>query len=489
MEFIVQQNITTLPISSLKPFRSRVHLSEIRTQSRRLHAKLVAWDNNQGMGCLVGSANFTTAAFDSLNTEACILISEADRFVNSLFDGQLSKKAISFSDFEPGKDREPTPEENEGTPLVIVSALLNEVGQLKVAYKHRLMPSPAYLQLAIRTPDEPRPRAMLELPVRENWTATLIPPEVVFKDVHGTLLASLVADVEGIRQESPPIWVIQKQRLTHDPADNSRSSRRLNVDETGEGLNEILEEIGRRDGPVAIIEYLRHLTIRFNDGSGRLPGQRKFRLRIRDPFRPDVAPDWLIHAKSETNTLAQAIYEFVDRHEVRRLRRHLKRGNINGMENFLDILTALIRLLYIYCRRGVVHRNQLIGRICDYIEIAMSGTDEDGNAVPGYLCNVFDNLGSNSSYLQEVIDELNFFGQIQAALLIVQSVRFVPGEKLRGIPPATRPSECLPYLVTQIKKTVNDLRLVAPPTEKVMKALAEYNMFSEAELNSLAQEV
>jgi hypothetical protein len=105
------------------------------------------------------------------------------------------------------------------------------------------------------------------------------------------------------------------------------------------------------------------------------------------------------------------------------------------------------------------------------------------------LCNIFENLGSNASYLQEVIDELNFLGQIQAALVIVQSVRFVPGEKLRGVPPATRPRECLTYLVTEMTKTFNALRVAAPPTESVIKALAEYNMFSEAELYDLSKEI
>jgi hypothetical protein len=33
------------------------------------------------------------------------------------------------------------------------------------------------------------------------------------------------------------------------------------------------------------------------------------------------------------------------------------------MENFLDVFTALVRLLYVYHRRGVVDRLKLIGRI------------------------------------------------------------------------------------------------------------------------------
>lgn len=55
----------------------------------------------------------------------------------------------------------------------------------------------------------------------------------------------------------------------------------------------------------------------------------------------------LNHAKGEADDLEEAILDFVDQHDKYKLRKHAESGNINGMDNFFDILTTLIRLLYI----------------------------------------------------------------------------------------------------------------------------------------------
>ena len=197
--------------------------------------------------------------------------------------------------------------------------------------------------------------------------------------------------------------------------------------------------------------------------------------------------------KSDTivspSTLAEAIYDFVDRHELRRLRRHAQRGNINGMENFLDIFTALIRLLYVYYVRGIVPQGQLVGRMCRYLEIATGGTEEEDYRSEGYLTTVFENLSGNSHYMQEIIDELNFLGYLLAALVIVQKVRFIPGERLPKMKSPERPSESLPHVSGQIRDTIKQLRLKQPSEEQVTKALTEYNMFTNVELSELAKEI
>ena len=94
------------------------------------------------------------------------------------------------------------------------------------------------------------------------------------------------------------MWVIQEHRLTYEPSGEG-SSARQKVEETGEGLAEILDEIGKREGIGAVIEYLRHMNIRFNDEEGGLFVGRKFRLRPRDPFHADMAPEWLLQHQKE----------------------------------------------------------------------------------------------------------------------------------------------------------------------------------------------
>lgn len=314
IELVVQQQTTNLPVAQVKELGTKVSLSELRNSSRRLHAKLVAWESSTGSGCLVGSANFTTAAFDSRNVEACLLLPEARDALRTLFDKDLAKRPVRFEEFTPGTDQEPRLDDTDLASLRLTSALLAD-GELRVAYRHRLKLMPTSLRVAIRTVGEQRPRALFNLPNQENGMATLGPWQTTLMEAHGSLLASLVAETENGREESPPIWVIQEARLTYEPSGEGSSVPKSRVEETGEGLPEYLEELGKRDGVAAVVEYLHHLNIRFNDGAGGTHGERRFRVRIRDPFHPDVAPEWLLRDQASSSDLEAAIDEFVDRHE------------------------------------------------------------------------------------------------------------------------------------------------------------------------------
>jgi HKD family nuclease len=488
LEIVVQQLTSNLPIAAIRSIEKSITLSELRNSSRRLHAKLLMWETPNGVGCVAGSANFTTAAFDARNVETCLLMTEARQFVDDLFDGQFTKRTIKLNEFEPGTENAPESDDSDESSLQITCALLAESGELQVSYRHKLKESPTSLRLAIRTPGEPRPRASLEIPNRSKGSTTLKISNATLKDANGTILASLVAEVGDRREESPPFWIIQEGKLTHEPSGEGSSSSKSKVEETGEGLTEFLEELGRRDGVAGVVEYLRHLNIRFNDGGSGLRAGRSFRIRIRDPFRSDEAPEWLLNTKEDKGDLAEAIYDFADRHEKKRLRKHAKRGNINGMENFLDIFTSLVRLLYVYHLRGVVNRDKLIGRFCKYIQIATCGIETSQDYCEGYLYSVYDNLG-DPDYLQEVCNELNFLGQIRAALLIVQRVRYNPDESAtRGKPPS-RPSECLPDHSKKLHQSIGELELDEPPSSDIMKELSDYNVFTDTELAEIKNEL
>ncbi len=494
VEVIVQQQITNLPVKALKKLQPSVSLSELRNLKRRLHAKLVAWEGKGGTGCLVGSANFTTAAFDARNVETCLQVADAADAVRSLFDKELPKRTIAFEDFEPGSEQEPGPGDGPATGLKLTSALLSGEGQLRVSYIARLPARPSGLRVAIRTPGESLPRASAAVPNKERGTATVNLPPAALADAHGTILAFLSAEARGHREESDPIWVIQEHRLTYEPSGEGSSSAKQKVEETGEGLTELLEEIGKRDGVAAVAEYLRHLNIRFNDGGSGLAVGRKFRLRAHDPFHPDVAPEWLINFNSEAENLAEAISDFVGRHEKRRLRKHARNGNINGMENFLDVFTAMVRLLYVYhvhslgLAKKYVTRGQLVGRLCTFIEVATGGIDTETDTCDGFLKAISDNL-DDAELLQEVSDATNFAGNIRATLMIAQKVRFNPKEQGLYAPPPKRPRECLPTLAQKVRDTFAEVGLAEPPKKDVLEALERYRMFTDQELAEFRAEL
>jgi HKD family nuclease len=487
IELVVQQQTTTLSPLAVRRLRKYVGLSELRNSSRRLHAKLLAWETSNGTGCLVGSANFTTAAFDARNVETCLLVLNAGDLIENLFDKQLAKQPLAFDDFEPGTEQEPGVEVPL-TNLRLLSALLTERGELKIAYRHDLPTKPWRLQVALRVAGEAQPRVLLPLPAKDTGTTTtVIPPQPALEDAYGTILASLVAEVTNERHESPPVWVIQEERLTYEASGQDTSSPGSRIEESGEGLLEFLEELGKRDGIFAIVDYLRHLNIRFNDGGSGIHHVRRFRLRIHDPFHPDLAPEWLLQARTEADDLASALLDFADRHFEQRLCKHARRGNINGVENFLDILTTLVRVLYVYYLRGVVHRDALIGRLCRYLEVSTRGVDLPQDSSEGYLCSLYDNL-RNSRYLQEASAKLNLLGHLRAILLIVQRVRYVPGERAAWGTPR-RFSDCLPDQAKGLRDTIKQVRLAEPSKKDVMKALEEYNVFLPTEVEEFEREM
>jgi hypothetical protein len=489
IELLVQSGYTNLPIKPFKRIGSKIKLFGLQNTSRRLHAKLIAWETSSGKGCLVGSANLTTAALDGRNVEACLLISDASDLLDSLFDKQLSKKALKIKDFEPGFETEPEPRKTAHPPLRIISAVMEGTNKIKVAYKEALGDDNTVLRLTLRTPAEPQPRTSLKLRSRKAGKETVTLPENAISDIHGTILATLVAESKTGRHESDPVWVIQEARLTYEPGEGSSSSTQTKVEETGEGLAEYLEEIGKRDGLAAVVDYLKHLNIQFFDGAGGLTGRGKSPPRVHDPFQTDVPPEWLIAANDPSKDFEQTLYEFVDRHEKRRLRRHAKRGNINGMSNFLDILTAMIRLLYVYYRRKVVKRNALIGRLCEYIEIATGEIDEDDKESRGYLLAVAANLSGDTTLLREACHETAFLAHIRAALLIVQSVRFEVKDPLDYRSSPKRPRDVLTRWSGIITKAYRAAKVGTPSKSEIRQALETYRMFTPAEINRLVAEL
>jgi hypothetical protein len=488
VEVLVQQKITTLPLHALPGGGASVGLSELENSKRRLHAKLLAWEADGNSGCLVGSANFTAAAFDARNVEACLLLADAEEGVESLlFDKELSKRPLRFEDFEPGSEKEPAPGESASAGLKLTSALLLGDGQLRVGYEARLDRRPETLWVALRTPGEPLPRAQEAVPNQESGTATVAFAPAALRDAHGTVLASLVARFPDGQQESAPVWVIQEGRLTYEPAGEGASSAKHKVQETGEGLAELLDEIGKREGVAAVIEFLRQLRIKFNDGGGGLPVGRKFRLRLRDPFQADVAPEWLLRHQGQADDLASAITDFVERHIKGRLVRHARRGNVNGMENFLDVFTAVVRLVYVYHRRGVVKRGELIGSVIRCVEVATAGVKANDLTCGGYLQAVADNL-QDEDLLQQASDTTNFAGHVRAALMIAQRIRFDPNESDHNGPPPERPRECLPALSSKVRKAFAEAGLGEPSSKDILEALEQYRMFTERELSELGAE-
>lgn len=314
-------------------------------------------------------------------------------------------------------------------------------------------------------------------------------PSSAIADVRGSLLASLVAEANGTKLESMPIWVIQEERLTHEPSSGSGGGKESTLRDSGEGLPEYLDELCARAGVTAMVEFLNHLNIRFFDGTGGIGRGRKFRLRRSDPFHPDAPPEWWDKAINREAELEPAIYGFAERHEKTRLRKHAQRGNINGMDNFLDIFTAIVRLMYVYFVRKVVKKPWLISQLLRCVQVATCGIDTSQDQSDGYLDRMAKNLRGDPALLREECEEANFAGHVRAALLIAQVARFDPDEKPTYRPPATRPLECLQDWMKKMNESFDRAGLDRPSSAKVREALKQYRMLSDAQLQQYEQEL
>ena len=241
---------------------------------------------------------------------------------------------------------------------------------------------------------------------------------------------------------------------------------------------EHLDEIGSRQGHAQLIQYLKNLRIHYTDDGRGQGGGHGFRVKIRDPFHPDTMPDWLKLSREQFPDLGEAIYSFADRHRDRVLRRHERKANINGLSNFIDVMVATSKVLFVYLRRGVLTQPQVIARMRDYLNI-FTGTipqyrDEEAT---GYLARIYSNGNGNPGQLKKTFEEHNVSGHLRALLLVAQVVRgSADGSD------ASKAGSQLPMLVDQIKAFENRIGLGRATAVQIGRALEDYEMLTKQEL-------
>lgn len=481
ISIFAQQKTTQLPREAMKPVARKVSLHEIQVESRYLHAKLLAWQTTKGSSCIVGSANFTTAAFDSRNVETCLLLRDVGEDVEKLFKRQLPTRLITLDEFSPGTDAEPDREEDAPEDLELESVVLTSDGKLNVSYRHRLEPVPDSLRIAISLPGQTHPNWIRSVPKKQTGSVAISAPGNLTSESRGAIMAWLEAEVRNEKKRSTPTWVVQEADLTHEYGNSTSSNPRARIEETGEGLLEHLMETRQRDGLVKVAEMLDNTTIRFSDGEGLFRGRSRFHIRVRDPFAFDEAPAIPSPDTEEVKQFLESLYRFIERHDKRRLRRHAKRGSVNGMPNFLDVFRTIVENLYVFHREGLVPSSQVIGRLIPIIQIAVSGFAANGDSSDGYLAAVSGNL-RNISYLQEVCDEHGMLAHVRAAFMMLQRIRASLDS------PPSRPRDCLVSKRHALRNSIKDLKLKEPSCKQVIEAFKSYQFFTDEDLKTFEAE-
>ncbi len=160
------------------------------------------------------------------------------------------------------------------------------------------------------------------------------------------------------------------------------------------------------------------------------------------------------------------------------LRRHERTANINGLSNFIDVMVATSKVLFVYLRRGVLTQPQVIARMRDYLNI-FTGTipqyrDEEAS---GYLARIYSKGHRNPGQLKKTLEEHNVSGHLRALLRVAQVVRgSADGSD------ASNAGSQLPMLVDQIKAFENGIGLGKATTVQIGRALEDYEMLTKLEL-------
>lgn len=419
LEITAQQRTSTVPVQALAELGSNVTLYELRgAGSRRLHAKLCAFEYARSTLFLAGSANFTTAAFDGRNVETCFMWHDRETDFDDLFAGDITRRVIAADDFDPGE--ETPPESRSALPggWQLQSAVLDIDGRLRVRFNS--LPSPngdvtAHLFL----PSEIRPvlAIVLSTNARDSGDALLTSNQVEL------LRGPVRCELRLGAQTSSNAWLVQAIQLTHEPSGGSDRSteREQMIRETGAGLLERLDELGKAEGVAAVIVYLQRLNIRFQDDAAQ--SVRPFSVKPRDPFCPDELPSWLILSTEQRTDYGAAILEFAERHEKRIFRAHARHASLGGLANFQDVLLTVTRLLYGAFATGDVDFTQVVGKLCRALEIFGLGFESDNDASPGYIAGLLENLAGSRSQISDAFREHNTLGVLRIVLLTAQRAR------------------------------------------------------------------
>jgi len=210
------------------------------------------------------------------------------------------------------------------------------------------------------------------------------------------------------------------------------------IEETGENLVSYVESLGSvREA----VEFFNNCSIRFFDGEGSGRGSKRDFWRPRDPFKPDAPPNWLnVRLGGSVADLRAAILDFVERHQSEKLYRHVRRANLNGLPNFLDIFRTLNSLLFAYHSRRAPRTGPVIpfgfvtSHVMTNLELLIGPYEprEDAYDGNGFISAVYANFAGDRALVRDRLKEERVPQMLCAAVEAMVSVR-AKARKMDGL--------------------------------------------------------
>lgn len=470
---IAQQHTSLLPVAEFDRLKKGVRLQELRGESnRRLHAKLCIIESGGKAKIIAGSANFTEAAFDGRNVEACLVWEDGADARDNLFGRGLSVRDIEPGVFVPGNETAP---EDADVLLVnglrIRSARLNVEGLLTIDFER---PEGSLGNLVAEIFDPSQGQEPVACPRLRLNSVGMIVTSLQTSQFGGSAIQVRLSSGELIGR---PAWIIQEASLTRIFENNGGfSPKEMLIHECGEGLAEYLDHLAATKGHEAVIAYLENLNIRFQTERSRMGRGGRFTLNAHDPHKPDDTADWMFSdaLSSETkDRLRLAVLEFIERHEKRVLHGHARNPTLNGVANLLDVLRACVRLLYLYWERNCLNRHDVVHHCKRCLQLLGEGLEDEGSY--GFLAELKERFHGSLDIARDSLISHQFFSSAWTVLLIARRVR-AELSRMSGKSP-----ERLDSLRRPLLKAFGLLQASTPSREETAAALEEFGLLSETE--------
>lgn len=424
VKVITQENNGVVPVEAMGRAEKFALQGLAVDGSRRLHAKILVFHVGDTFYTFAGSANFTEAALLGRNVEAGILLRCTREQEAALWGpDNLSLREIEPARFESGKEFEPDPlSKSRPSVLVLNSAELHS-GKLHLAFQGP--PGMKNLSTRLRSPGGKSAQEGLPIPpVGAGWSR-----EVAISDeaaLSGSAyMCELAAEYEGASVLSNPVWLVFSEKLTYEQSAGSREAkvRKRRMEETGEGTLWEVQQVCDLFGWEAAIAFLNSFGIRYDSGDTAPPRRYGKSARPHDPWRPDRPNLKEFQNDPKQKDFESKVYEFVERHRKGVLKKHIRKPNPAGVQNFVNVIITLTDCVHGLYQKGLIRKRP-------YVIDTMSGLLDDTAAWKkdysarkvSYLSDM-DHAGLDKETVRKALREACLFEHAHILLALMQRLR------------------------------------------------------------------